>query len=88
METLADPPYNVLRVRSGGGGIPDLTDIPIKVIHENSYRIDPNDPIFVNYVAALPDTTTIYKDVIKISYFLKSWSSIPQEPGNRRRSLN
>ena len=30
----------------------------IKIIRENSYCIDPTDPIFVCYVAGLPDTTT------------------------------
>ena len=66
METLADPPYTVIRVRSGGK-ISDLTDVATKIIRENSYRIDPTDPIFVYYIAGLPDTTTMYKDYYKLN---------------------
>ena len=66
METLADPPYTVLRVRSGGK-ISDLTYVTTKIFRENSYRIDPTDPICVYYIAGLPDTTTMYKDYYKLN---------------------
>ena len=66
MESLADPPYTYIGVRSGGK-ILDLADVAIKIISDNYHRIDPADPIFVYFLAGLPDTTSMTKQFYRLN---------------------
>ena len=66
MESLADPPYTYIRVRSGGK-ILDLAEVAIKIISDNNHRIDPADPIFVYFLAGLPDTTSMIKQFYRLN---------------------
>ena len=66
MESLADPPYTFIRVRSGEK-ILDLAEVAIKIISDNYLRIDPADPIFVYFLAGLPDTTSMIKQFYRLN---------------------
>ena len=81
MESLADPPYTYIRVRSGGK-ILDLAEVAIKIISDNYHRIDPSDPIFVYFLAGLPDTTSMIKQFYRLNgmYCCYQEVTFPESP--------